>query len=261
MLKKKGLKQLFKVGAMVLLCVGVVMANAKVSSKACIKKRLGTFNSRVMVTTPLCEYTGAEVKPEVKVYYKQIELKEGVDYVVTYENNIEPGTATLTVNGTGAYKGKKSAKFIIEEKEVQEDEQEEQQLTKIDFQDNEMFAIAAVSRFLVDTMANDYLTDPNALTYVDAGMGEVFMLFPKTKDVKFTVQTVGFDEEFNIVAKDVLVQDATGAVVINSNPVEYTPNFQVVAECNGEKVVLPISYSGVDGRLIIDSECVKDITP
>jgi hypothetical protein len=257
MCNKKGIKRILMVGAAALMLVGAVVASPKISSKACVRQYLGPFNSRVMITEPACDYTGQEVKPEYKVYYKAKELKEGTDFVATFKNNIEPGTATLTVKGIGAYRGKKKAKFIINEKPVEE----VNNLTKIDFQGEEFFAIAAISRFLIEPMANDYLINPSAITNVDAGMGEAFMLFPKTDKVKFRVETVALCEDGTLGAQDVLAQDVTGAVVIYSNPIEYVPNFQVVAECEGKTVTLPISYSGIDGRLVIDSEYVKDVTP
>ena len=42
------------------------------------------------------EYTGKEIKPTVKPL--NAELEEGTDYIVTYSNNINVGTATITIN-------------------------------------------------------------------------------------------------------------------------------------------------------------------
>jgi hypothetical protein len=36
-----------------------------------------------------------------------------VDYILTYANNVSVGTATVTITGTGAYTGTKSATFKI----------------------------------------------------------------------------------------------------------------------------------------------------
>jgi predicted secreted protein len=52
-------------------------------------------------------YTGAEIKPEVKVTAGTgITLTEGVDYEVVYSNNTKVGTASYYVKGIGAYAGK-----------------------------------------------------------------------------------------------------------------------------------------------------------
>lgn len=63
-------------------------------------------------------WTGKEVKPDVLIRcadcYK--ELKEGTDYKLEYENNVNVGTATFKVIGMGAYKGvDQTANFEIEE--------------------------------------------------------------------------------------------------------------------------------------------------
>ena len=64
-------------------------------------------------------YSGSELKPSVKVYYNRnymssVQLKEGLDYNVTYSDNINAGTATAIVTGIGAYSGTKNVTFTIE---------------------------------------------------------------------------------------------------------------------------------------------------
>ena len=68
-------------------------------------------------------YSGSELKPSVKVYYNwdnmfSVQLKEGSDYNVTYSDNINAGTATVTITGIGAYSGTKNVTFTIEPKKI-----------------------------------------------------------------------------------------------------------------------------------------------
>ena len=58
-------------------------------------------------------YTGKSVRPTPTVTYKDNILKEGEDYTVAYESNLEKGTGKITVIGHGNYKGEKSADFEI----------------------------------------------------------------------------------------------------------------------------------------------------
>lgn len=57
--------------------------------------------------------TGEEIKPSVVVTYGDKTLTEGVDYSLVYENNIEPGVATVYVVGEGEYNGTVSVNFNI----------------------------------------------------------------------------------------------------------------------------------------------------
>ena len=61
------------------------------------------------------KYAGTEIRPQVVVKDGRTPLVENTDYTVEYSNNIEVGTATVTVKGTGAkYVGEKIATFKIE---------------------------------------------------------------------------------------------------------------------------------------------------
>ncbi|MDE7259952.1 MAG: DUF1533 domain-containing protein, partial [Lachnospiraceae bacterium] len=61
-------------------------------------------------------YTGAKIEPKVTVTPKGTDttlLKQGTDYVVSYDKNTNKGKATVTVTGIGEYGGTKSLKFTI----------------------------------------------------------------------------------------------------------------------------------------------------
>ena len=66
-------------------------------------------------------YTGDPIEPEISFVQAltkdgyTIDLTQGKDYEVFYENNVEPGTAKVTVAGTGAYSGSASLLFEIKE--------------------------------------------------------------------------------------------------------------------------------------------------
>ena len=61
------------------------------------------------------DYTGEAVIPTITVTDGNRVLKEGVDYTVTYKNNVEEGTATVTIQGIGNYHGTASTSFQIRE--------------------------------------------------------------------------------------------------------------------------------------------------
>lgn len=59
-------------------------------------------------------YTGRAIRPSVTVKYGGKRLKENKHYTVSYKKNRNPGIATVTITGKGAYKGTKTASFTIE---------------------------------------------------------------------------------------------------------------------------------------------------
>ena len=58
-------------------------------------------------------YTGKEIKRDLKVSYQGVELKEGTDYTISYENNVNVGTAKIVIQGIGNYTGTVTKTFQI----------------------------------------------------------------------------------------------------------------------------------------------------
>ena len=59
-------------------------------------------------------YTGKAIKPEVTVIHDNVELAEGTDYSVYYNNNVDAGTATIYVTGKDQYSGVVEKQFTID---------------------------------------------------------------------------------------------------------------------------------------------------
>ena len=59
------------------------------------------------------EETGEEIKPSVSITVNGSVLEEGKDYDLSYDSNIQPGTAQILVKGKGNYTGEKTLSFEI----------------------------------------------------------------------------------------------------------------------------------------------------
>lgn len=71
-----------------------------------------------VATIPSQVYTGSAIAPAVTVTFEGFTLTEGTDYTVAYSNNVDPGTATVTITGIGGYTGSTSLTFMIVEPPV-----------------------------------------------------------------------------------------------------------------------------------------------
>lgn len=63
-------------------------------------------------------YTAGIIKPIPKVSYAGTELKEGTDYTISYKNNIDAGTAEVTITGQNRYMGSVTRTFKIVKKSL-----------------------------------------------------------------------------------------------------------------------------------------------
>ena len=58
-------------------------------------------------------YTGMPIKPQLEIKHNGTDLVEDTDFKVTYEENTDVGTATITITGIGNYSGQKIITFNI----------------------------------------------------------------------------------------------------------------------------------------------------
>lgn len=69
-------------------------------------------SANVIFTQTEITYNGKEQEPEISVKIGKTILVKGTDYTVTYANNKEVGTATVTITGKGNYTGRKGLLYI-----------------------------------------------------------------------------------------------------------------------------------------------------
>ncbi len=77
--------------------------------------------SKAKVAIPAQCYTGKEIRldpSDIKVTLNKEQLHNGDFEIVSYSNNIEQGTATVTLQGIGAYGGTKTVTFKIEKRNM-----------------------------------------------------------------------------------------------------------------------------------------------
>ena len=91
------------------------------SYPAAERQDLSTLNASIAGIRPQT-YNRDEQEPAVKVTAfvngRKTTLTEGMDYRVSYKNNIDAGTAIITIKGNGAYKGTLTQNFTIRPKAV-----------------------------------------------------------------------------------------------------------------------------------------------
>lgn len=73
------------------------------------------------------QYTGSQVKPDKAVFVMKsgsakTVLREGIDYTVAYEDNVNVGTATAILTGMGAYAGTRNVRFGITAKTISQND-------------------------------------------------------------------------------------------------------------------------------------------
>lgn len=77
-----------------------------------------SLNSATIAAIPDQLYTGSDIRPTITVTVNNTTLRQNTDYYVSYSNNRNVGTATVTVTGRGNYTGTKTTTFRIIGKDI-----------------------------------------------------------------------------------------------------------------------------------------------
>lgn len=96
--------------------VGTATLTASADGYDSVKVEISVYKEGTTVgidSIPVQIYTGKEITPVVTVKLSDTTLVKDTDYTVAYKNNINVGTATVTVTGKGRYSFVKTAEFKI----------------------------------------------------------------------------------------------------------------------------------------------------
>ena len=75
--------------------------------------KINISNAKVLKLVSQKKYTGSQIQQDIRVVLNNKELKKNTDYTISYSNNINAGTATITITGTGRYQGTIQKTFTI----------------------------------------------------------------------------------------------------------------------------------------------------
>jgi len=98
-----------------------------VSGNGIISDKYGNGTMLIKYAKDSYVYTGRQIRPKVKLRFSYInnrgkrkvkKLKENRDYTITYKDNIEAGTAIMTITGIGDFSGRGEKPFNIIKKSM-----------------------------------------------------------------------------------------------------------------------------------------------
>ncbi|MBQ6326532.1 MAG: leucine-rich repeat protein [Clostridia bacterium] len=144
--------------------------------------------------------TGSAQAPALDVTVGNVELTEGVDYTAAYENNVNAGTATVTITGIGSCEGTASAEFTIGPASLRD--------ADIEISQNVTYTGSAVLPQITATISGWTLrqgTDFTVRANNNINVGEAQLLLTGTGNCAGNVEL-----SFNIVPRS--LEDATVAV-------------------------------------------------
>lgn len=145
------------------------------------------------------KYTGSEIKPSIVVYDGSIKLIENQDYKLIFENNIEVGTASVTITGINNYDKTVIKNFNI----IQSDQQIKKKISEVECStiDDKIYTGKLITPevILTDNEKTLIKNIDYILTYennLNIGVGKVIIT-----GVGDYIGTT--EKEFNIIKKDI----------------------------------------------------------
>ncbi len=147
-------------------------------------------DENVSLVTDSFEYTGSEIKADVVVVVDEETLRDGEDYTLSYDNNVEVGSATVTVKGIGRYGGTVNKTFTINKANIS---------ISVDDIENVTYNGKEQKPNIVVKSNNSEL-DPSEYTLkysnnIDVGVGKVIVT---SNNIHYSFEDM--EKEFNIIA-------------------------------------------------------------
>lgn len=137
--------------------------------------------------------------------------------------------------------------------------------TKVNFEGEQCVAIGFVAKGKEKEFSDKYLNNSeefNKLTTVSSGDEEQFVIIPKDKNSEIKIWTYKVTEEGEILIDKVIAENISKPVVIKAETAEVVPKVGIEYKSNDKKIVLPLTLSGKDGKLVLgeNSNLIKDIS-
>lgn len=204
---------------------------------------------------PSQSYTGSPVEPELVGTYNGNTLVKDVDYTAVFANNVEQGTATVTLTGKGNYSGEIVLTFVIGDTDLSkvQDAREELETTYADVFTG---VLSGGLDPLMVTSSNDcaifWLSSSTAMS-VNPETGKVTVILTETLQtiVLYALITRGEAVEyasfnFTLPARDVLV-DETTLVEVEGAGNNLTLNVEAIPESNLGNFVVQEGQTTIQG--------------
>lgn len=80
-------------------------------------KKLTDSKCKVSLSRSYYVYNGSSKKPDVTVRFDGVKLKQGRDYSVSYDDNVDAGKGKVILKGKGNYQGTRTVSFTIDKAE------------------------------------------------------------------------------------------------------------------------------------------------
>lgn len=97
---------------------GKILNVSKNSAEDIVSEPINIDNADITLSTVSYVYSGKACQPEVKIICNNTALISGTDYTVSYQNNINAGTAFVIITGNGNYTGGVKKTFSIVRREA-----------------------------------------------------------------------------------------------------------------------------------------------
>lgn len=137
--------------------------------------------------------------------------------------------------------------------------------TKVKFEGDQCLAIGFIANGKEKDFSEKYLNnseDFSKLTTITAGDEEQFVIVPKGKNSKIKVWTYKVTEAGEIVIDKVIAENVSEPILIKAETTEVVPKVGIEYDGNNQKIVLPLTLSGKDGKIVLGekSNLIKDIS-
>ena len=183
-------------------------------------------------------YTGNSIKPNLTITLDQKILKENEDYTVSYSNNISIGTAKVTIEGIGNYKGSASTTFIINPRKVDNVSLVNKTTSSLSFSWNKLDDVDGYKVYKYNEKTNNYnliktITNSSITNYTDENLTSSSVYKYKVKGYKSINSLYYYGDYSDVFTESTKVNNVTNLKLNSRNSNSLNISWNKIAGVDG----------------------------
>ena len=132
----------------------------------------------------------------------------------------------------------------------------------VNFVNQQCLAVGYVPNGKEDEIKNKVFIDKDTMdniTTINLGDRCEFLVVPRERNATVKVWSYAFTEDYELYLDELVIESKGTPLLIKTEDTEVVPKVAIEYDCDGVNFVIPLIFSGMDGKLFFDDDHIQYI--